>query len=149
MNSRDKRTPRRSIGRSRNRRHVRRAMLLISLLISLGIVMALVASWMRTIALEQRHVRATADRVQAEYLAASGVQRAAAQLAINPEYAGETWRIDGESLDMRAGASVVIKIASSADNPRSHRVTVEASFPAEGPEPARRTQEVVIEPAAR
>jgi len=133
-----------SPNRSRRRRR-RRAMLLVTMLVCLTVVMALVAAWMKTIALERRHVRAASDRVQAEYLATSGVERAMAQLAANPTYTGETWRIDADSLGARAGARVVIKIVDAADNSPGRRAVVEASFPDEGPRRARRTREVTLE----
>ena len=78
-----------------------RAMLLMSVLICLTVAMVLFASWMKTITLEQRHVRTAQDQAQAEYLAASGVARAMAQLAAAPDYAGETWQIDREALALR------------------------------------------------
>jgi hypothetical protein len=126
----------------------RSGMFLIMVLISLSVVMALAASWMRTISLERRHVRASADRLQAEFLAASGMRRAAAQLAADGGYAGETWRIDGESLGTVDGATVVIRVAADSAGPRRRRVTVEASYPDDPSRRARQTQQATIQLAA-
>jgi hypothetical protein len=134
---------------SRRRWLDHRGTLLMSVLVCLSVVMLLATSWLKTITLEQRHVRAAADRAQADYLVASGVARATAQLAADPRYAGETWQIDRETLGMRSGATVVIRLAAAvADKPRQRRLIVEASFPNDRPWRARQTREVTIELSA-
>jgi hypothetical protein len=103
----------------------------MTVLVCLAALMMVSGSWLRTIVLAQRHVRADADRLQAEFLAESGLERAAAQLALDANYQGETWTLDRQTLNQRGGAAVTIRVAAVADQPRSRRVTVEAVFPAD------------------
>ena len=125
--------------------HERRAMLLISVLLCLSVAMVLFASWMKTITREQQHVRNAQQQVQADYLAAAGIARAKAYLAIDPGYAGETWRLGRESLAASSGATVVIRVAAITDGPRQRQVTVEATFPQDGPHRARRSKQITLE----
>jgi len=128
----------------RDTRSGRRAALLVAVLVCLSVVMALGAAWLRGVVLEHRQVRAQADRLQAEYLAASAVDRATAQLAANPDYRGETFVVDAQTLALRAGAAVSIRVEPVADNAQARRVVVEANFPNEGAERARRSRQVTI-----
>jgi len=128
----------------RRARAGRRAALLVAVLVCLSVVMALGAAWLRGVLLEHRQVRAQADRLQAEYLAASAVGRAAAQLAANPDYRGETFVVDAETLALRAGAAVIIRVEPVADDAKARRVVVEANFPNDGAERARRSRQVTI-----
>ena len=123
-----------------NRPAGRRGVLLLSVLVGLAIVMLLVTAWFRTIGLERRYVRAAADRAQAELLAAAGLERARAQLAADPDFISETWRIAPEELGKRGGAVVTITVSQPADHPQARRVAVHAEFPDEGPRRARRTR---------
>jgi type II secretory pathway component PulK len=117
-------------------------MLLISVLVSMAVAMALFASWMKTISLEREQMRAQQIRLQAEYLADSGLGRAAAQLAADINYVGETWRIAPDSLAGR-GATVEIRV-TSADQRRARKVRVVANYPAEGLARAQRSREITI-----
>lgn len=122
----------------------RRGMLLISVLICLAVVMTLFAVWLRIVALERRQLVAQRDRMQAEYLARSGVERARAQLAHEPSYLGETWRVDKDSLAARAGATVVIRVTAVPDQAQARRVSIETDFPDQGPARVRRSREVTM-----
>ncbi len=122
----------------------RRAVLLISVLVCLSVVMALFGVWLRTVSLERRQLQSQQDGMQAEYLARSGMARAEAQLAAEPNYAGETWRIDQESLGARCGATVAIHVEAVPDEPQARRVRVEADFPPQGTARTRRSRENTI-----
>ncbi len=126
------------------RRIARRGMLLVSVLVCLSVVMIVFASWMRAGILQTRQVRAQQDRVQAELLAVSGLERAAAQLAANGEYTGETWNLKAAALGGTAGGRVEIRVTPDAHDPSSRHVVAAADFPAEGPTVARRSKEITI-----
>lgn len=117
-------------------------MLLISVLVCLAVVMLLFAGWIRTITQERQQVWAQQDRMQAEYLVGSGLQRAAAQLAASSDYQGETWRIGAESFGGRAGATVDIRVTAVADESEARLVRVVADFPADGTARTRRSKEI-------
>jgi hypothetical protein len=126
------------------RSSARRAMLLISVLVCLTVVMMLFAGWVKSIALARQQVRAQEDRMQAEYLALSGLERAAAQLAADATYSGEIWRIGGESFWGRATAAVDIRVTPIPGESKTRMVRVVANFPAEGAPRARRSKEIKI-----
>ncbi|MEX2113400.1 MAG: hypothetical protein WD845_09455 [Pirellulales bacterium] len=130
----------RTIGLGRSRAYV-----LVAVLVCLSIVLVLATAWLRTLALERRHVRADARGLQAEFLAASGLSRAAARLAGDASYSGETWRVDRDALDGPAGGTVTIAVAAEPDRPQLRRITVTAEFPDDGVDRVRRTREFALE----
>jgi hypothetical protein len=133
----------------------RRAYILITVLVCLAVVLTLATAWLRTLALERQHARADARGVQAEFLAASALSRAAARLAADADYAGETWRVNADSLAAptggpkgggpKGGGTATITVSALADRPRARRVTAVADFPDEGIHRARRTRQRTIE----
>ena len=133
------------LGTAQRGRQAQNAFVLVSVIVCLTVVMVVAAAWMKTIVLEHKHVRAAADGVQAEYLAASGLERAVAQLAGDPSYSGETWRVDHESLRSRNGATVTIRVVVDSEDPRTRRVRVAAEYPDQGPTRVRRTSEITIQ----
>jgi type II secretory pathway component PulK len=122
----------------------RRAVLVISVLASLALVMLLAGSWLRVIALERRQLAAQQHRLQAEYLAEAALARAAARLATNPDYAGETMSPTAESLSSAAGANVTIRVQRVDADPQARAVTVSAEYPAGGRDLAVRSKEQTI-----
>jgi hypothetical protein len=99
---------------------------------------------MRTIALERQQVRAQEDRVQAEYLADSGLERAAVRLTVDAAYSGEIWQIGAESFSGRAAGIVQIHVARIPDEPQSRLLRARADFPADAPARVRRSKEIRI-----
>jgi hypothetical protein len=110
----------------------------------LTVIMVLFASWIKTMTLERNQLRAQQDRLQTEYLASSGLERAAAQLAKNSGYPGETWQISAESFGGLAAATVDIRVLPVPDESAARLVRVVADFPAEGTARARRSKEIKI-----
>lgn len=119
----------------------RRAMLVLSVLACLTLVMLLMAAWLRIVGLERQQLRAQQNRMQAEYLANSALSRAAARLAADPDYDGETISASAESLAAIAGATVTIRVETEPDDPQARRVTAAAQVPAAGPRAALRTKQ--------
>lgn len=70
--------------------------------------------WQRSI------VRADAIRLQVDWLAQSALQRAAAKLSGQPDYAGETWSLTADDLGGNSTAKIVIT-ATKATEPTSRR----------------------------
>ncbi len=127
----------------RARRH-RRGYVLIATIICLSVVMVLVTAWVRTVVREHQFVQTEVRAVRAEYLAASGVERGLARLAADPDYTGETWRIDPQTLGARDAASVAIEVVPAADDTTARRIRAVADFPDQGPTRVRRTRETGI-----
>jgi len=134
-----------SLGIAKRGRRAPTAYVLVGVIICLTVVMVIATAWMKTIVLEHKHVRAAAHGVQAEYLAASGVERAMARLAEDPGYSGETWRVDRRSLQSRDGATVTIRVLRAPEDPPTRRIRVTAEYPDEGTARAQRTSEISIQ----
>jgi Tfp pilus assembly protein PilV len=89
-------------------------------------------------------VEAAAWRIQATWLAESALERAAAQLAADAAYRGETWTIPAKELDAHNAAVVRIEVQTVSESPKARRVRVQADFPNHPEHRARQTKETVV-----
>ena len=78
---------------------------------------------------ERRAIEMSRSGLQALWLAEAGLERAAARLAADPKYAGETWTISAAELAAGDGAVVRIEVKAIADRPERRSVRVEADYP--------------------
>lgn len=103
---------------------------LVIALVTLLVVTSIMGSIMHALLTELRQTRQTAIEVQAQWLADAAVERAAAQLAANANYEGETWKVDlPASSSMPESHGVVeIKIEQGDRETRS-RIIVHANYP--------------------
>jgi hypothetical protein len=89
-------------------------------------------------------VRDEERRLQAEWLAESGLSRAAARLAEGRDYPGETWEIPAEAIGGGEPAVVTIAVEIPAGQPDRRSVRVRADYP-RGDHRARVSKRVVID----
>jgi type II secretory pathway component PulK len=100
---------------------------------------------------EWKMVRLEARQVQCRWLAESALDRAAARLASDPKYQGETWKIPAARLLGREqaadseSAAVKIDVTTPAGNPLQRLIRVQADWPEAAPERARVTRQATIE----
>jgi len=100
---------------------------------------------------EWKMVRLEARQVQCRWLAESALDRAAARLASDPKYQGDTWKIPAGRLLGReqAGASesaaVKIDVSTPAGKPLQRLVRVQADWPEDAPSRARASKQATIE----
>jgi Tfp pilus assembly protein PilX len=123
--------------RNNHSRHRRTGFVLMIVLVFLAIGMTLVVGWLRIAMLDYRQSRATEDRLQAEWLAESALERAGAKLLGDRSYQGENWQVSATDLgrpatvaERSAGGVVVIAVEPVPDRPTARRVHVQADFPA-------------------
>lgn len=90
-------------------RSPRRGGALIIALVLLTVASLLGVVVVRSVIAHARQLQRTPWRLQAEALVEAGLNRAAAQLATSPDYAGETWRIPAADLGDRFAARVDIR----------------------------------------
>ena len=83
-------------------------------------------------------------RLQAGWLAEAGLDRAAARLAVDSAYAGETWTINAERLGGPDAAAVLIRAEKDELQTPGRLVVVQAAYPAEGTRQARLTRTITI-----
>jgi hypothetical protein len=116
-------------GRGPGRR--RRASITVAVLVCLLVIMLIGASLLRIAGSQRAAVLGEERMLQADWLAESGMERAAARLAADPLYAGETWPIPADALGGGSSGLVSIRVESRPDEPGLRLVTVQADYPAE------------------
>jgi len=82
---------------------------------------------------------------QAGWLAESALERAAARLAADPGYRGETWSIPAAELDGKAGAAVTIRVEPIDGRADRRLVRVEAQYPDAPHHRARRSKQAFMD----
>ncbi len=114
------------------------AVVLLFLLVLLG------GGLLRVVWLRHSDLRGAERRLQAEWLAESALDRAAACLAVEPGYRGETWIIPAEHFNGRDAAEVRIEIRPAPDDAARRVVHARADYPAAGTRRARQSREITI-----
>src|SRR5262245_59485829 len=122
----------------------RRGAFTVVVLVSLLVVGMLVASLLRMALLQDRQLGYDQLRLQASWLAESGMERAVSRSSADPGYSGETWRIEPEQLRGASAAAVVIRVEKAETNSSQRKIIVEAVYPEEGPHQARLTRETTV-----
>jgi Tfp pilus assembly protein PilX len=127
-----------------------RGLTVVAVLVCL-IIITLVSGSVLKIGLAQRELaRAQERRLQAEWLAESGAQRALARFAADSTYTGETWSVSADDLGQsdkasESAATVAIAIERVAADSDRRRVKVTADYPRDPPKRARHTREFMID----
>ena len=107
---------------------------------TLTIASILFGVMLRTGLAERRLLRAQERQMQTAWLAESALARAAARLAADRDYQGETWTISAQELGGNDDAVVRISVETAADG-SSHTVKVQADHPADGEHRQRESRE--------
>ncbi len=79
--------------------------------------------------MSKQHERA----LQAQWLAEAGIERAAAQLASDPAYTGETWRVTTAELAGHFEGEVLIEVQSAPDQEQQRTIVAVADYPVDAP----------------
>lgn len=128
------------------RRHLQgRGAVTIVVLLVLVLCVALGSRLANNVALGRNVSRVEQHELQAEWLAESGVRRAAARLVSDANYTGETWTIEATSLSGADGAAVTIRVERSEAQPLERQVIVEAEYPSGKAHRVRRTREINLQ----
>lgn len=108
----------------------RRGSLLVAVLACLLMVGLTSAALLRWMTLHQRQLNNAQWRQQSLWLAESGLSRARQQLAMDAEYEGETWRVEGQQLS-RGNAAVVTIVCEAETETGEPKLVIEAVYPAD------------------
>ena len=122
----------------------RRGIVAAALVVALFVLVLLAGGLLRVAWARHSELRASERRLQAEWLAESALDRAAARLGADPEYSGETWSVPAADLGGRDGASVRIEIRPVPDRPDRRVIRARADYPTDEARRARRTRELTI-----
>jgi hypothetical protein len=143
--SRRRRDMKRRLGRPLLKRSVsRRGAFTVLVLVALLVAGMLVASLLRMALLQDRQLGYEQFRLQATWLAESGLERAFSRSSLEPDYAGETWRLEHDQLGGTAAATIVIRVEKEETNSRLRKIIITAVYPEEGPHQARLTRETTV-----
>jgi Tfp pilus assembly protein PilX len=121
-----------------------RGLVLIVVMVCLAVFTTLAGVLLKLSLSERRQVRMQEWRLQAEWLAESGVERAAARLADSADYAGETWKVSPEQLGAGAACVVTIEVERIDAQPTMRRVRVRADYSRDDVRAARHSKEVLV-----
>jgi type II secretory pathway component PulK len=123
----------------------RRGAILIAVLTCLMVAAALFVLVVRQVGNERQAIDAEYRGLQAAWLAEAGVERAAARLAAQADYAGETWAIPAAELAADECAVVRIVVKPIAGQPEQRSVNVEADYPDMSNHRCRQLKQVVVD----
>jgi type II secretory pathway component PulK len=110
--------------RPKNRRGTILVVILVCFIVAATIFTLLVKSAVS----ERKTMETHLWSAQAQWLAEAALERAAARLAADANYTGETWTIPAEELDGNSGVAK-IRVEAIADKPGRKQVSVEADYP--------------------
>jgi Tfp pilus assembly protein PilX len=135
-----------------------RGMTVVAVLVCL-IIVTLISGAVLKVSVAQRELaRSQERRLQAEWLAESGAQRAMASLARDRDYRGETWSLSTRDLGRderaptgalaahaeKAAAQVTIAVERVPASTNRRRVHIQADYPLDGQGRSRHTKEIMI-----
>ena len=123
----------------------RRGFIAVALVMTLAVVTILGGSLFRAVVLRRADLRSAERRLQAEWLAQSGMGRAMARLSKEPDYAGETWELTAAEFGGRGDGAVVIKVEAVTGKPSLRLIRVRADYPKAEARRARESIEQTIE----
>lgn len=131
--------------------HGRRGLTTVAVLICFVVLGLMITALVKLGVAYRDQIRTTERRLQAEWLAEAGVDRALAKLSHSADYKGETWQIPVDELGLPAvkesekGPAAVVKIeVERAKGENGGRIVrVRADYPPDPPKRVRVSREVV------
>ena len=126
-------------------RHRERGAVLIVVLVCLALASAMFVLVVKQAAAERRTIDRRHNALQSQWLAEAGVERAAARLAADVDYDGETWAVSAKQLTGSDAAVVRIEVEKIADRPDWRLVRVEADYPNDAKHRCRRIKQITMD----
>jgi len=127
----------------------RRGSAMIIVLVALAMTLAMFFAAAKLALVQRKTVELSAWQVQADWLAASALERAAARLVADTDYRGETWNISAEELGGRDGGTVTIRVKAVPGKSDRRVVHVEADYPSDPQQHARQDREMTLRTGAK
>jgi hypothetical protein len=124
--------------------HPRRGAVMVFALIALLVASLMIGSLMRTASKSHRQLKRDEYRLQANFLADAGVQRALRLLQQDPEFQTGEWNISSEQLVPGRSAHVQMTVTTDPDNPAERIVSAVARYPMEQSDFVRITRQIHI-----
>ena len=122
----------------------RSGVILVVAMICLFLTSAMLGLVLKLAVAQRRYGAMEAAALQAEWLAESALDRAAAALSLDASYTGETWNVPAEDLDAAHAGRAVIEVVPIKGDNQQRELKVVAYYPAEGTERVKRTKRIFI-----
>jgi len=122
----------------------RRGVVLIIAIVAVVVASVILTSTLKLGLARRRALRTEQWRVQADWLAESGLERAAWRLAEDAGYSGETWKVPAAALGGSDGAVVTIQVEPQAKQPARRLVRIQADYPNHPRHRVRRNKQAVV-----
>lgn len=122
----------------------RRGVALLTAIVCLAVIAVICGSLIKVVHAQRQQTRTEERKLQAEWLAEAGLERAAVKLADSQDYSGETWQIAATEFAGRGSGNVKITIEKVADQPAIRLVRVQADYPADSDGRARQSKQAVV-----
>ena len=122
-----------------------RGAILVVVLVCLAMATGISVLVIGQIAAERQAVQMNLRRLQALWLAEAGIERAAARVLTDPNYAGETWTIPAKELAADDSAVVRIQIEPISGQPQRQSIHVEADYSVAPECRCRQVKQIVID----
>ena len=119
----------------------RRGAVLLMALICLTLLVMFGASLLKLALMERKALESRQRTSQARRLAEAGFERAAARLAHDPAYRGETWSLAGDEAVSGRPAAVTIQVDVVEDHPDRRWIAVQADYPSDAATRARQSKQ--------
>lgn len=116
----------------------------VFVLICLVVIALICGVLLKAVLAGRERLRGEERRIQAEWLVESGLERAAARLATDAEYSGETWDIPAEELGGPHAGLVKITVDRPGTTPATRHVHVQADYPREATRRARLSKNILV-----
>jgi hypothetical protein len=135
----------RQVGSDRGLRLRRRGTVIVVAAVFLFLATFLTVRLATTMTGEHRRMRQHERQLQSVWLAESGIERAVAQLQLNPNYEGEMWTRAAEATGQSFDGVVEIRIDRVGAAGPQRQVSVVADYPAELPHRVRYAKTVAVD----
>lgn len=123
----------------------RNGLVLAIALVAIAIASVVLLAIVKTAVAERRAMDVRQWQAQALWLADSGLERAAARLAADPDYRGETWHVPADELDGKAAAVVRIEIEPDGAIESRRQIRVQADYPDTSLNRARCSRQIAVD----
>lgn len=129
-----------SLGRTTSRK----GSVLVIVMICLLLISLLMSSLLKSALLQRRQIIREQNRVQAEWILESALERAAQQRLENNEYKGEVWEISPMDLGTRYAGSAEITLKTEGKDDRQISIQARVIYPENAPFSVTRTKNIVL-----
>jgi Tfp pilus assembly protein PilX len=120
----------------------RRGVALLTAIVCLAVIAAICGSLIKVVHAQRQQTRLEERKLQAEWLAEAGLERAAAKLINSQDYSGEIWQI--AATEFAGRGSVKISVEKIVDQPAKRLVRVQADYPADSDGRARQSKQATM-----